>query len=79
MSTESYITLVLSLVINSLLFGSTAVVILATPALATNAATLIPFAVAASILLTAPIAVALAPRVRLRNQRVAALRSRYRR
>ena len=78
MSTETYITFLLALMINAVLFGTAAIVILATPALAAKAAALLPVAVAAALILTPPIAAGLAPRMRLRYQR-AAQRPRYRR
>lgn len=79
MSTETYMRLAVSLMVNAVLFGTGAIAILSVPALSAKAATLLPFAVAASIVLTPPLAAMIAPRMRLRHQRVAALRARYRR
>lgn len=79
MSTKTCIAFLLSLLIGTVLVGSAAVVILAIPALSAKAASLMPLAVATGILLTGPIAATLGPRMRLRHQRTAALRARYRR
>ena len=79
MSTDTYMRLAISLLVNAVLFGTAAVLILSVPALSARAAAYLPFAVVASLILTPPFAALIAPRMRLRHQRVAALRSRYRR
>lgn len=69
MSTESYMTGVIALMVNAVLFGIGIATVLSIPALSAKAVTLIPVVVFASILLSGPLSAYLAPRLRLRWHR----------
>ena len=66
MKTRSFITLILSLVVNALLFGTGAIIVLSIPSLRENMLYLIPAVIVVSFLLTPFISWAIAPRVRAR-------------
>jgi hypothetical protein len=72
MSTTMQIAALVGMMVNAVLFGAGAVVVLSIPALAAHAAVLLPAVVVVSLLAAPPIARAIAPRMRLRNRRVAA-------
>lgn len=66
MSTRAFITVVLSLMINAVLFGAGAILVLSVPALAEQAKYLLPVVVVLSFVLTPFIAWKMAPRLRAR-------------
>lgn len=74
-STRSRIALLIYGVVNAVLFGVGAVAVLSVPALAEQAAYLIPALVALSLLLSIPLAWWIAPRLRARFARRQAARA----
>lgn len=66
MKTRTYLTGIVSLMVNAVLFGAGVVVVLSVPALSEHAIYLIPAVVVASFVLTPFIAWKIAPRMRLR-------------
>ncbi|MDR6431025.1 hypothetical protein [Brucella pseudogrignonensis] len=66
MSVRFQIAAMLSIVVNAVVFGVGAITVLSVPALADNAAMLLPIAVAISLIASPPIAWWLAPRLRNR-------------
>lgn len=69
MSTNLFITAMVALVVNAVIFGLGVVPILAIPALVENAKYLIPFWIVVTFALSPFIARAIAPRLRLRTWR----------
>lgn len=69
MSTRTYIAALLGLMINAVLFGVGAATVLSVPALAADAAVLLPLVVVLSLNLTPAIAWAMAPRLQARTWR----------
>ncbi len=69
MSTRTYISGMISLMVNAVLFGSGAVVILAIPALREHVVWLLPAWIVFALVITPPIAWFMAPRLRLRYWR----------
>lgn len=69
MTTETYMTGVIALMVNAVLFGAGIAAVLSIPALSAKATTLIPAVVIASIVVSGPISAYLAPRLRLKRQR----------
>ncbi|MEX0405138.1 hypothetical protein ABGN05_05620 [Aquibium sp. LZ166] len=65
MKTRTYLTGIVSLMVNAVLFGAGVVVVLSVPALSEHAIYLIPAVVVASFILTPFIAWKIAPRMRL--------------
>lgn len=70
MSRRWAITAVIYMIVNAVLFGIGTTVVLSIPALAADASTLIWIVAGMSFILAVPIAYALAPRLRARNQRM---------
>ncbi|MEO8114781.1 MAG: hypothetical protein ABI655_10385 [Phenylobacterium sp.] len=68
MSTRVYMAAVIGLMVAGVLFGIGALPVLMIPALAAKANLLLPLAVVLSLVLTPPIAWALAPKLRARNR-----------
>lgn len=77
MTTKTYMTWMVALLVNSVLFGAGMATVLSVPSLAANASTLIPVIIAASLLFTWPIAILIAPRLRLRWHQDGAIRLRH--
>lgn len=69
MKTRAWITGIVAMMINAVLFGIGAVTVLAVPALNEYAKILLPVVIVASFLAAPPIAWRLAPRLRLRPWR----------
>lgn len=69
MKTRTWITGIVSMMVNAVLFGTGAVTVLSVPALNDHAAILLPVVIVASFLAAPPIAWTLAPRLRLRPWR----------
>lgn len=67
MKTRTYMTGMVSLMVNAVLFGIGAVTVLSVPALREHAVYLIPAVVLASLILAPFIAWKIAPRMRARN------------
>ncbi|WP_412032816.1 hypothetical protein ACLIR7_09750 [Nitratireductor aquimarinus] len=67
MRTRTYMTGMLALPINAMLFGAGAVLVLSVPALFSMAEYLLPAVIVTSIVLTVPLAWWLAPMLRSRN------------
>ena len=67
MRTRTFITGLVSLPINAVLFGLGAIVVLSIPALSAHAVYLLPAIIIASVALTVPLAWKLAPALRARN------------
>ncbi|MCC6918601.1 MAG: hypothetical protein IT548_05320 [Alphaproteobacteria bacterium] len=76
MSTRSYISGLLGLMVNALIFGTGVVVILAVPALNAHAAILIPALVLLAFVATPIVSWYIAPRVRARYWRARGMRPR---
>lgn len=66
MSPRAFITVLLSLMVNAVLFGFGAILVLSVPALAEQAKYLLPVVIVASFILTPFIAWKMAPRLRAR-------------
>lgn len=69
MKTETYIAILVGLMVNAVLFGIGAVTVLSIPGLEPWWKYLLPAVVVASFALTPFIAAAIAPKLRLRNRR----------
>lgn len=69
MSTRLAIALLCFLMVNAVLFGAGLVTVVSIPALASQAATLLPVVVVASLLVAAPLSWIIAPYLRARNWR----------
>ena len=68
MRTRTHISLALGLMVNAVLFGAGAIVVLSIPQLTEQAAILLPAVILVSLALTPVIAWQLAPRLRLRHR-----------
>ncbi|MFN3634579.1 MAG: hypothetical protein ACK4UW_02005 [Rhizobium rhizophilum] len=68
-TTDTWITIVCSMMINAVIFGIGAVFVLSIPALAAEAKILLPFVVVAAFTASPFFALAVARRMRLRNWR----------
>lgn len=66
MSPRAFITILLSLMVNAVLFGVGAILVLSVPALSDQAKFLLPVVVVASFIITPFIAWTMAPRLRAR-------------
>jgi hypothetical protein len=66
MSPRAFITVLLSLMVNAVLFGFGAILVLSVPALAEQAKYLLPVVIVASFIITPFIAWKMAPRLRAR-------------
>ena len=66
-TTDTWLTIVCSMMINAVIFGTGAVLVLSVPALAAHAKILLPFVVVAAFAAAPFFALAVAPRMRLRN------------
>ena len=66
-TTDTWLTIVCSMMINAVIFGAGAVLVLSVPALAAHAKILLPFVVVAAFAAAPFFALAVAPRMRLRN------------
>ena len=71
MSNRSAISVLVSMIVSAVLFGIGAVTVLSMPSLSRHAATLLPFVVVASIVLSPIIAWYIAPQLRARPLRTA--------
>lgn len=73
MSIRFQIAALLSIVVNAVIFGVGAIIVLSVPSLAVEAKTLLPVCVAVSLIIAPPIAWWIAPRLRNRywRQRIA--------
>ncbi len=69
MSTRAYIAALISMMINAIIFGTGAIVVLTIPALNAHAAYLLPIVVALAFIISPFIAWAMAPMLRFRWQR----------
>lgn len=69
MKTRTWITGIVSMVVNAVLFGIGAVTVLSVPSLNDHATVLLPVVIVASLIAAPPIAWSLAPRLRLRPWR----------
>lgn len=67
LSTDTWLKIICSMMVNAVIFGVGAVTVLLVPALATHAKYLIPAVVAVSFLTALLVASLIAPRMRLRN------------
>lgn len=66
-TTETWIRIVCAMMANAVIFGVGAITVLSIPALAANAKFLIPAVVLTSFVLAPVVAMAIAPRMRVRN------------
>lgn len=66
-TTDTWLKIVCSMMINAVIFGTGAVLVLSVPALAAHAKILLPFVVIAAFAAAPFFALAVAPRMRLRN------------
>ncbi|MBU2328812.1 MAG: hypothetical protein KJ755_15920 [Alphaproteobacteria bacterium] len=66
-TTDTWLRIVCSMMINAVIFGAGAVLVLSVPALAAHAKILLPFVVIAAFAAAPFFALAVAPRMRLRN------------
>ena len=66
-TTDTWLTIVCSMMINAVIFGTGAVLVLSVPTLAAHAKILLPFVVIAAFAAAPFFALAVAPRMRLRN------------
>ncbi len=69
MKTDTYITIIVAMMVNAVVFGIGAVTVLAVPALNVHAKYLLPAVVVATFCITPFIACRIAPRLRLRYWR----------
>lgn len=66
-TTDTWLKIVCSMMINAVIFGAGAILVLSIPALAAQAKILLPFVVIAAFAAAPFFAFAIAPRMRLRN------------
>ena len=66
-TTDTWIRIVCSMVINAVIFGAGAILVLSVPALAVHAKVLLPLVVIAAFAAAPFLALLVAPRMRLRN------------
>ena len=67
LTTDTWLKIVCSMMINAVIFGAGAILVLSVPALAVHAKVLLPLVIIAAFAAAPLFALAIAPRMRLRN------------
>ena len=67
LTTDTWLKIVCSMMINAVIFGAGAILVLSVPALAVHAKVLLPLVIIAAFAAAPVFALAIAPRMRLRN------------